>query len=58
MPNYEYSAIEGRNVEHEVWFEDAAIEVIENGKRTGPWLFFRMKNGIINGTFIGNHVFY
>ena len=37
---------------------DAAIEVIENGKRTGPWLFFRMKNGIINGTFIGNHVFY
>ena len=37
---------------------DAAIEVIENGKRTGPWLFFRMKNGIINGTFIGCHVFY
>lgn len=37
---------------------DAAIEVIENGTRLGPWLFFRMKNGIINGTFIGNHVFY
>ena len=37
---------------------DAAIEVIENGTRSGPWLFFRMKNGIINGTFIGNHVFY
>ena len=37
---------------------DAAIEVIEKGTRSGPWLFFRMKNGIINGTFIGNHVFY
>ena len=37
---------------------DAAIEVIEKGTRTGPWLFFRMKNGIINGTFIGCHVFY
>lgn len=37
---------------------DAAIEVIRDGKRLGPWLFFRMKNGIINGTFIGNHVFY
>ena len=37
---------------------DAAIEVIEKGTRLGPWLFFRMKNGIINGTFIGNHVFY
>lgn len=37
---------------------DAAIEVIRDGKRLGPWLYFRMKNGIINGTFIGNHVFY
>ena len=37
---------------------DAAIEVIEKGTRSGPWLFFRMKNGIINGTFIGCHVFY
>lgn len=37
---------------------DAAIEVIEKGTRLGPWLFFRMKNGIINGTFIGCHVFY
>lgn len=37
---------------------DAAIEVIRDGTRLGPWLYFRMKNGIINGTFIGNHVFY
>lgn len=37
---------------------DAATEVIKNGTRLGDWLFFRMKNGIINGTFIGNHVFY
>lgn len=37
---------------------DAAIEVIRDGKRLGTWLYFRMKNGIINGTFIGNHVFY
>lgn len=37
---------------------DAATEVIVNGVRTGDWLFFRMKNGIINGDFIGNHVFY
>ena len=37
---------------------DAAIEVVRNGKRTGDWLFFRTINGIINGTFIGNHVFY
>lgn len=37
---------------------DAAIEVIRDGKRLGPWLYFRMKNGIINGTFIGCHVFY
>lgn len=37
---------------------DAATEVIVNGVRTGEWLFFRMKNGIINGDFIGNHVFY
>ena len=37
---------------------DAAIEVIVNGVRTGDWLFFRMKNGIINGDFIGCHVFY
>ncbi len=37
---------------------DAAIEVIEKGVRTGDWLFFRMKNGIINGDFIGCHVFY
>lgn len=37
---------------------DAAYEVIKNGTRLGPWLYFRMKNGIINGTFIGCHVFY
>ncbi len=37
---------------------DAAIEVIVNGVRTGDWLFFRMKNGIINGYILGNHVFY
>lgn len=37
---------------------DAATEVIVKGVRKGDWLFFRMKNGIINGDFIGNHVFY
>lgn len=37
---------------------DAATEVIVNGVRTGDWLFFRMKNGIINGYILGNHVFY
>ena len=37
---------------------DAAIDVIVNGVRTGDWLFFRMKNGIIKGDYIGCHVFY
>lgn len=37
---------------------DAAIEVIVNGVRKGDWLFFRMKNGIIKGYILGNHVFY
>ena len=37
---------------------DAATEVIKNGKRTGPWLYFRLKNDIIQGTIIDNQVFY
>ncbi len=37
---------------------DAAIDVIVNGVRSGDWLFFRMKNGIIQGDIIGCHVFY
>ncbi len=37
---------------------DAAIDVIVNGVRSGDWLFFRMKNGIIKGDYIGCHVFY
>lgn len=37
---------------------DAAIDVIVNGVRSGDWLFFRMKNGIIKGDIIGCHVFY
>ncbi len=36
----------------------AATEVLIDGVRTGPWLYFRTVNGIIQGTIIGNHVFY
>lgn len=35
----------------------AAQEVL-NGKNTIDALFFRMNNGLIDGTIIGNHVFY
>lgn len=35
----------------------AATEVL-NGKHITDALFFRMNNGTINGTIIGNHVFY
>ena len=37
---------------------DAAREVLENGVRVGDWLFFRTINNIVQGTYIGNHVFY
>ena len=37
---------------------DAAIEVIQNGYRSGDWLYFRTFNNIVQGTIIGNHVFY
>lgn len=37
---------------------DAAREVLEDGVRTGDWLFFRTINNIVQGTYIGNHVFY
>lgn len=37
---------------------DAAREVLENGVRSGDWLFFRTINNIVQGTYIGNHVFY
>lgn len=36
----------------------AAKEVLEDGVRIGPWLYFRTINNIIQGTIIGNHVFY
>ena len=36
----------------------AATEILINGKRTGPWLYFRTVNNIIQGTVIGNQVFY
>lgn len=40
---------------------DAAREVLEKGTRTGNWLFFRTHRGnydVINGSYIGAHVFY
>lgn len=37
---------------------DAAREVLENGVRSGDWLFFRTINNIVQGTYIGHHVFY
>ena len=37
---------------------DAARAVLEEGVRLGDWLFFRTVNGIVQGTVIGNHVFY
>lgn len=37
---------------------DAAKEVLENGVRSGDWLFFRTINNIVQGTYIGHHVFY
>lgn len=36
----------------------AAREVLYDGVRIGPWLYFRTVNNIIQGTIIGNHVFY
>lgn len=36
----------------------AAKEVLYDGVRTGDWLYFRTVNNIIQGTVIGNHVFY
>lgn len=36
----------------------AANEVLYGGVRTGNWLYFRTVNNIIQGTIIGNHVFY
>ncbi len=36
----------------------AAKEVLYDGVRIGPWLYFRTINNIIQGTNIGNHVFY
>lgn len=36
----------------------AANEVLYGGVRTGNWLYFRTVNNIIQGTVIGNHVFY
>lgn len=36
----------------------AAREVLYDNVRTGPWLYFRTINNIIQGTIIGNHVFY
>lgn len=36
----------------------AADEVLYGGVRTGNWLYFRTVNNIIQGTIIGNHVFY
>lgn len=36
----------------------AATEVLIDGVRTGPWLYFRTVNNIVQGTIIGNHVFY
>ena len=36
----------------------AAKEVLYDGVRIGPWLYFRTVNNIIQGTIIGNHVFY
>lgn len=36
----------------------AAREVLFDGVRIGPWLYFRTVNNIIQGTIIGNHVFY
>ena len=36
----------------------AAREVLYDGVRIGPWLYFRTVNNIIQGTVIGNHVFY
>jgi len=36
----------------------AAKEVLYDGVRIGPWLYFRTVNNIIQGTVIGNHVFY
>lgn len=37
---------------------DAAIAVMVDGVRLGDWLFFRMKNGVTKGDYIGCHVFY
>lgn len=37
---------------------EAASEVLYDGVRTGNWLYFRTVNNIIQGTIIGNHVFY
>lgn len=37
---------------------NAATEVLFNGVRTGTWLYFRTINNIIQGTIIGNQVFY
>lgn len=37
---------------------DAAREVLENGVRSGDWLYFRTINNIVQGTYIGGHVFY
>lgn len=36
----------------------AAKEVLFDGVRIGPWVYFRTVNDIIKGTVIGNHVFY
>lgn len=36
----------------------AAREVLYNGVRIGPWVYFRTVNNIIQGTVIGHHVFY
>lgn len=36
----------------------AAKEVLYDGVRKGNWLYFRTVNNIIQGTVIGNHVFY
>ncbi len=36
----------------------AAKEILYDNVRVGPWLYFRTINNIIQGTIIGNHVFY
>lgn len=36
----------------------AAKEILIDGKRIGPWHYFRTINNIVMGTYIGGHVFY